>query len=136
MSDLLLHVTSAKLPDAAGLCVAVQTGRDEHIGVTDASAGTLDIDVPLSFDGDWRGPFVQGKKGERFVYLVWGPRTETGLVGQAGRTKLMLSGAVPAAEEAVAKGRDGLVAELDLVDAKGKPRLARLKEDFVSWRTA
>lgn len=134
MTDLVLHVTSSKLPDATGLYVAVQKGRDEHVGVTDVAAGTVAFDVPVSFDGDWCGPFVQGKKGERFVYLVWGPRTETGLVGQAGRTKLMLSGAVPAAEEAVAKGRDALVAELDLVDGKGKPRLAQLKADSVSWR--
>jgi hypothetical protein len=136
VTDLLLHITSSNLPVATGLCVAVQKGRDEHVGVTDVSAGTVAFDVPVSFDGDWRGPFVQGPKRERFVYLVWGPRTESGLVGQVGRTKLMLDQAVAAAEEAVAKGRDGLVGELDLVDPKGKPRLARLKDESVTWRAA
>jgi Family of unknown function (DUF5990) len=134
VTDLLLHVTSSKLPAAEGLCVAVQKGRDEHIGVTDVSTASVDFDVPLSFDGDWRGPFVQGKKGERFLYLVWGPRTAGGLVGQVGRTKVMLEQAVAAAEEAVAKGGNTLVAELDLVDEKGKPRLARLKPQSVDWR--
>ena len=136
MSELNLHITSSNLPATSGLCVAVQKGKNEHVGVTDVSAGSVAFDVPVSFDGDWRGPFVQGTKQERFVYLVWGPRTDSGLVGQAGRSKLMLAGAVDAAEEAIAKGSDGLVAELDLVDAKGKPRLARLKDDAVTWRTA
>ena len=136
MTDLTLHITSSSLPSNPGLCVAVQKGRDEHIGVTDVSAGKVSFDVPVSYDGDWRGPFVQGPKRERFVYLVWGPRTDSGMVGQVGRTKLMLEQAVAAAEEAVAKGREGLVGELDLVDPKGKPRLARLKDDSVTWSAA
>jgi hypothetical protein len=117
--------------------VAVQKGRDEHVDINDVSTGSVAFDVPVAFTGDdWRGPFVQGTKAERFVYLVWGPRTAGGLVGQVGRTKVMLQQAVTAAEEAVAKGRDGLVGELDLVDEKGKPRLARLKDESVSWRAA
>jgi hypothetical protein len=136
VTDLLLHITSSNLPSAPGLCVAVPKGRDEHVGVTDVSAGTVAFDVPVSFDGDWRGPFVQGTKRERFVYLVWGPRTAGGLVGQVGRTKVMLDQAVAAADEAVAKGRERLVGELDLVDPKGKPRLARLKDESVTWSAA
>jgi len=136
VTDLTLHITSSSLPSNPGLCVALQKGRDEHIGVTDVSAGRVSFDVPVSFDGDWRGPFVQGPKRERFVYLVWGPRTESGLVGQVGRTKVMLEQAVAAAEEAVAKGRESLVGELDLVDPKGKPRLARLKDESVTWSAA
>ena len=136
VTDLTLHITSSNLPTSPGLCVAVQKGRDEHVGISDVAAGKVAFDVPVTFndDDDWRGPFVQGPKGERFLYLVWGPRTAGGLVGQVGRTKVMLEQAVAAAGDAVAKGGHGLVAELDLVDEKGKPRLARLKPESVDWR--
>jgi hypothetical protein len=133
VTELTLHLTSSRLPDGPGLCVAVQKGREELVDVTPVGGGAVTFDVPVSFDGDWRGPFVQGPKKERFVYLVWGTREGSGDVLRQGRSKIMLGPVVDLFEEAVAKGR-GLAVDLDLTDGKGGPRHAQVKGDAADWR--
>lgn len=68
-------------------------------------------------DGDFRGPAVQGKKGERFVYLTWGTVHEDKFT-MFRRAKLMLAD-LPAVREEVA-------VDVDLTDEQGMPRCARL----------
>jgi Family of unknown function (DUF5990) len=133
VTELTLHLTSSRLPERPELCVAVQKGRDELVDVTPVSSGSVTFDVPVSFDGDWRGPFVQGPKKERFLYLVWGPRDDSGEVIRQGRSKIMLGPVSDLAEEAAAKER-GLTVDLDLTDGKGGPRHAQVKGDAATWR--
>ena len=135
MTELTLHLTSSRLPDRHGLCVAVQKGRDELVHVTPVDEGAVTFDVPVSFDGDWRGAFVQGPKKERFLYLVWGTREGSGELLRQGRSKIMLGPVVDLVEEAVAKGR-GLTVDLDLRDGRGGPRHAQVKGDAATWRLA
>lgn len=68
-------------------------------------------------DGDFRGPAVQGRKGERFVYLTWGTVAE-GTFTMFRRAKLALAD-LPADE-------DEVTVEVDLTDEHGMPRCARL----------
>jgi hypothetical protein len=135
VTELTLHLTSSRLPDRPGLCVAVQKGRDELVEVTPVSDGAVTFDVPVTFDGDWRGPFVQGPKKERFLYLVWGTRDGSGELARHGRSKIMLGPVSDLVEEAAAKGRD-LAVDLDLTDGKGGPRHAQVKGDAATWRLA
>ncbi len=70
-------------------------------------------------DGDFRGPAVQGRKGDRFVYLTWGTRTDDGTFTMFRRAKLMLDD-LPA-------GAQNVTVEVHLTDDDGMPRCARLR---------
>lgn len=73
-------------------------------------------------DGDFRGPAVQGKKGERFVYLTWGT-LDGDSFSMFRRAKLMLAELpVDAAEVTV---------DVDLTDESGMPRCARLRQPAI-----
>ena len=51
--------------------VALQV-RSEPVGVVRADADAAEwVAEVRTGDGDFRGPAVHGKKGERFVYLTW-----------------------------------------------------------------
>ena len=88
---------------------------------------TVDIEVRETDHGrDFRGPAVQGKRGERFVYLTWGelpggPET----YAMFRRAKLMLA-ELPEGAEAVA--------DVHLTDDGGMPRCARLLPPALTWR--
>lgn len=99
----------------------VQVGlqlRKEPSGLVPADAETAEWTTEIGIvDGDFRGPAVQGKKGERFVYLTWGT-VENGRFSMFRRAKLMLD-LLPADAEQV-------TVELSLTDEHGMPRCARL----------
>jgi len=92
------------------------------------------IDVVNSKDPDYRGPFVHGKKGERFLYLSWGEvRSKSGFE-MFRRAKLHLSALDPdAAKGAISKG---LVLEgvLGLTDEKGGPICASVRPPKIKWK--
>ena len=71
-----------------------------------------------ALNGDFRGPAVQGKKGERFVYLTWGS-VAGDTFDMFRRAKLMLAD-LPADTEQV-------TVDVDLTDEHGMPRCARLR---------
>jgi hypothetical protein len=108
---------------------------DVHVGVQrkqevvdvvpgDATRATWTVEVTtkVGTDGglDFGGPFVHGKRGERFVYLSW----SEGTGGMFRRAKLML------AEAPVA---DAVTARIVMTDACGMPICARLRD--VRWST-
>jgi len=51
---------------------------------------TFTIDAVTGDDGqiDFRGPFVHGKRGARFLYLSWGERFPDGRLQMFRRAKL------------------------------------------------
>ncbi|WP_027861216.1 DUF5990 family protein [Marmoricola sp. URHB0036] len=109
--------------------VGVQVRRDPaDLVAADAESATWEVEVEVvDRDGetDFRGPAVQGRRGERFVYLTWGEG-----VGEAftmfRRAKLMLSDVPDPAEPIV-------TARVDLTDEAGMPRCARLRPPALGW---
>ena len=106
--------------------IQVRTEPAELV-LADADEASWTVDVTESYGSDVRdfhGPAVQGRRGERFVYLTWleGPNAV-----MFRRAKLMLSEA-PEAEEVVAR--------VDLTDESGLPRCARLKAPALEWRVS
>ena len=114
---------------------------DVHVGVQrkqeviewvrgDAKSATWTFEVTTKLDADgnrdFGGPFVHGKKGERFVYLSWGDGSGESFT-MFRRAKLMLDDA-PESDGTV-------VARVRLTDAKGLPMCARLKPPALSWST-
>ncbi len=115
--------------------VGVQLGRDaaDLIGADAKQARwVLDLDVVQKEDlVDFRGAAVQGKRGERFVYLTWG-NLQGGHFEQFRRAKLMLNRIDPdVIVKALTSGSLG--ATVDLTDARGGPRCARVDPPAVKW---
>lgn len=117
--------------------VAVQC-RQEPVDLTpgDAVDATFefDIDIVPADEGGWdfRGPYVQGRRGERFIYLTWGDRPPEGGFTMFRRAKLHLS-CLDADLLTVAADRRRLVARLSLSDARGAPRCASLRPPAITW---
>jgi hypothetical protein len=114
----------------ANVHVALQVGADPMSPVPgDAASATWETEV-RQVDGDFRGPAVHGRRGERFLYLTWGSPSE-GDWGMFRRAKLMLDHI--GAEALEAAGERGLVADVSLTDQRGGPRCARVDPPAVSW---
>lgn len=93
--------------------------RSEPAALVPADAAAAEWTAEIStVDGDFRGPAVQGRKGERFVYLTWGTVAD-GSFSMFRRAKLMLAD-LPA-------GADQVTVDVDLTDEQGMPRCARLR---------
>jgi hypothetical protein len=109
--------------------VGVQLRRDPaDLVPADAPSARWEVEVDvLDRDGepDFRGPAVQGRRGERFVYLTWG-EGGAGSFTMFRRAKLMLSD-VPVPAEPV------VTARVDLTDEQGMPRCARLRPPALTW---
>ena len=114
--------------------------RDIHVGVqlrkepielvaADAPNARWEVDVEVvAQDGEreFRGPAVQGRLGERFVYLTWGELRD-GTFSMFRRAKLMLDDVPDPSLRTV-------IARVDLSDERGMPRCARLRAPALEWR--
>jgi len=116
--------------------VGVQIGRDPaQLARADESGARWEVDVDVvRKEGalDFRGPAVQGKRGDRFIYLTWGNVGPGGGFEMFRRAKLMLDrvepGLILSAMEA------GLLeAVVDLTDDRGGPRCARVDPPALVW---
>lgn len=116
--------------------VGIQIRRDAaQLVRADVSEAVWETDVDVvRKDGvlDFRGPAVQGKIGDRFIYLTWGNvRPDEGFE-MFRRAKLMLDrvdrGLMESAVEAGC-----LKVVVDLTDDLGGPRCARVDPPAVVW---
>lgn len=119
--------------------VGVQRGREVVDPVPgDAAEAVFDLSVDVvrtdEADLDFRGPYVHGRRGDRFLYLSWGQATPDGGHEMFRRAKLGLSAPGAAlVEKALASG--GLLqAELGFTDDRGGPLCASVPETKVTWR--
>jgi len=129
-----------------------RTGDDEHRNVhvglqvrreptalvpADALDATWELDVEVRADDehglDFRGPAVQGKRGERFLYLTWGDLDDGGGFHMFRRAKLMLHRVDPSMVRAANRAGRTLVASVDLTDEHGCPRCARVDPPAITW---
>jgi len=108
--------------------LGVQRGPREVVDDVPATGNEITFRVPLRVrpGHDFGGPFVQGRPGERFVYLCWGERGEDGAWDGFRRAKLSLSD-VPAVPDTVVEAR------LRLTDAKGGPECGTLRGAAIEW---
>lgn len=119
--------------------IGIQRGREvvAYVPVTAADAQfALLLDLLVGEDGgvsDFRGPYAQGPRGARFVYLSWGRIDEAGEFAMIGRVKLPL----PALDlDALARLKDGntlLTARAELSDARGRPVTGSLRAPQLIW---
>jgi Family of unknown function (DUF5990) len=75
---------------------------------------------------------VQGKRGERFIYLTWGDIDDAGAFHMFRRAKLMLNRVDPAVMRD-ASSHGSLTAHVRLSDDFGAPRCARVDPPAIGW---
>jgi hypothetical protein len=90
--------------------------------------------VSLADGIDFQGPAVQGRRGERFVYLTWGSIHPDGAFTMFRRAKLMLNAINPNIVAAANRPGYVLEAQLGLTDARGGPLCARVVPPLIAWR--
>ncbi len=134
-----VRIVGVSLPatvfDGREVFVGMQRGRDvvsprPLAGETMTFEAELDVVVTPS-GVDYRGPWVQGKRGDRFLYLCWGHDSTHGFEGFR-RAKLML-GVLDPAEMASAPDGATLEGRLSLVDARGGPVCAAVRPPVIRW---
>lgn len=108
--------------------VGIQIGKEPRELVradAETSSWVIPIECVAREGGlDFRGAAVQGKRGDRFVYLTWGDVDEDGAFTMFRRAKLMLADLEPLAADDTDRT---IVATVDLTDDCGGPRCARLR---------
>lgn len=107
----------------ANIHVGLQV-RSEPVGLVPADAAAAEWVAEIRVvDGDFRGPAVHGKRGERFVYLTWGT-VDGDLFTMFRRAKLLLADLPAEADE--------VTVDVALTDERGMPRCARLRPSAIS----
>ena len=154
MSNLTIRVDAVDLPGLTcpptapgdnsmqtyrNVHVAVQrrARRDELLGIQPGDATCATWTLPCTTAAaaagiDVKGPYIQGRAGERFIYLSWGTVDEPGTFTMFRRAKLLL-GAVPADVLDAAAHTGVLVGRLGLTDAYGCPLCARVTPPAILW---
>jgi hypothetical protein len=140
---VLVRIVGVNLPGRRWSCydnvhVGVQR-RQEVVDLVagDASEARWEFEVDASpEDGRLRGPYVQGRRGDRFFYLSWGTVDPGGAFSMFRRAKLMFDGIpVPVLDDA-ARTDHVLEAALSLTGPDGSPRCAALRPPAISWTAA
>jgi len=139
---LRIEIIGERLPGrVVGECTNVHVGIQRGDAVLslvpgDAASARFSFDVVLREleDGslDFRGPYIHGTPGDRFLYLSWGDVDGDGAFARFGRAKLML-GAIPAGVLRPSTTR--IEAYLGLSDDKGRPVCAAVRPPAISWST-
>jgi Family of unknown function (DUF5990) len=103
----------------------------------DAESVTWELEAtPVSSDlADFRGPYISGPPGGRFIYLSWGVVEEPGSFAMFRRAKIMFDG-IPAKVLAAAQTSAVLVGRLGLTDPKGNPTCASVRPPLIEWTSA
>ena len=117
----------------ANIHVGVQRRR-EVVDMVPGDVGEAIWEFPIeSAAGDFRGPHVQGKRGERFLYLSWGGVGDDGTFAMFRRAKLMLGVIDPSVLDVAAHPGHRLEAALSLTGGDGAPRCAAVRPPAISW---
>jgi hypothetical protein len=81
---------------------------------------------------DFRGPYISGPPGARFIYLAWGVVEGPGSFAMFRRAKIMLDG-IPAHVMAASRESSVLIGRLGLTDPKGNPTCAAVRPPLIEW---
>ena len=100
----------------------------------DVESVTWELEAtPVSSNpADFRGPYISGPSGGRFIYLSWGVVEEPGSFQLFRRAKIMFDG-IPAEVMTAAQLSGRLIGRLGLTDSKGNPTCAAVRPPLIEW---
>lgn len=144
MAELAVRILGLNLPGLGfdghrAVHLGVQRGSEVvDIVPGDSPIAVFDFSIRLVDVGegelDFRGPYVHGRRGERFTYLSWGELGGDGAFAMFRRAKLHLSAIEqPVLHKALQSG-SRLEAELGLTDRCGGPLCASVRPPLIAWR--
>ncbi|MDI5966750.1 DUF5990 family protein [Streptomyces sp. SL13] len=146
MTDLTLRVEGHTLPGLRwcgheAVHVGVQRGADPvDLVPADAPAAvfTFRVSPRPAADGTWdfRGPYVHGRPGGRFLYLTWGDVDPAGAFTMFRRAKLRLADIPAAVLDTALRDALPLTTRIRLSAADGSPRCAAVRPPDVAWTVA
>lgn len=121
--------------------VGIQRRRDVVELVSGAAeSATWSFEVPARIDDDgaldFRGPFVHGRRGDRFIYLSWVTVDDAGVFTMFRRAKLHFADVDWVTLRAAIDSSETLVAQLALSDRCGNPICARVRPPDVTWSSS
>ncbi|HKF16930.1 MAG TPA: DUF5990 family protein [Candidatus Dormibacteraeota bacterium] len=120
--------------------VQVGVGRfSDPIGVVPGDTQGVEWRVPVRVvwrDGelDFRGPQVDGKRGDRHIYLNWFNREPDGQLRLFRRGKVMLEGLDPRLVKQAEGTGSAVTCTVNLTNEKGLPSTARFWAADLDWR--
>jgi len=95
---------------------------------------SLEVDVVATGDElDFRGPYVHGPRGGRFLYLSWGEIDRDGSFGMVQRMKIKFGSIERALVERALASGSTLHGTLPLTDEAGNPSSGTVKPDLITW---
>lgn len=143
--ELLIQLQCTHFPgklcgDKHNIFLAVQKKEDvveETPGDADEKVFDIPVKVNKGKDGNpnFLGPFVFGKTGDKFLYLVWLDHKESARM-RFRRAKIKLN---KLSWEQIVSAVDReipLKARIKLTDKKGEPICASLKEPYIQWENS
>ena len=115
-------------PVLPGVTVGVQRGGDVVQAVpADGGEVRWELEARVAPGPDLLGPDVHGRRGDRFLYLVWSRPPD----GMFRRAKLMLDEVRPAT--LLAAEHAGLRGTVSLTMPDGSPLCAAVRPPVVTW---
>jgi hypothetical protein len=147
---MLIRIEGSRLPGlTCGQAPGFPGYRNIHVGVQrrdrrqkllglrpgDASSAVWELEcTPTPSEAGWdlTGPYVQGRPGDRFVYLSWGAVDDAGTFMMFRRAKLFFDAIGPDVLAAAVE-RGLLLARLGLTDARGWPLCAAVRPPLIEW---
>jgi hypothetical protein len=146
MMTLTVRIRGDRLPGSRfgehkAVHVGVQRGREVvNLIPGDADGAMFEFPVQVvrteSGELDYRGPFVHGRRGERFLYLSWGEVAADGTFTMFRRAKLHLSVIAPGMVEAAIESGSTLEGSVGLTDGRGGPLCASVRPPTISWQVS
>lgn len=137
--ELILRIVVVDPPQ--GVAFAVQRGREELEAAQVARGSKLRFDVQVQVRGnlgavDFRGPAVQGRRGDRFVYLNSGTFAGQPDSCWSRRAKLKLGSITPQLVERARESSAVLEARIAGKAKDGGPACATVLLLDAGWHTA
>ena len=121
-------------PGPDGIAIGIQRDK-EVVDAVPSSTASPRFHATIGVTGeddatDFRGPFVHGPKGDRFLYLSWVGIRDGAL---HARIKLKLADIDPALLAQPADTGTTLTGRVQLVNAQGKPASGTVRPPQVTW---
>lgn len=141
--EITIEIVCGQLPPVGADALHLGIQRDNEI-IETAPVGSRHIVFTPSLrarrnqDGsvNFLGPFAQGPKGERFIYLNWVTVPAGVPASQIGRIKLHLSHLKWSTVEKYAQANKPIRVKLALTNAKGRPVMASVRAEAAEWQLA
>ena len=126
--------------ERTGVRLGVQRGQevvDDVAAEADQEEVVFDLPIqvamsPRTGTTDFKGPFVHGKRGARFLYLCWGERQGERWEGFR-RAKVPLGNLNPVLLEQASRAGAVIETTLDMTDRRGGPVAGSFHDDEIAW---